>query len=67
MAIIGSMTGITPILNAIEQSDSNAAGRFVPLVCGELRKLPAAKDWRIKDLADWNATPLLVIMRNGSA
>src|SRR3954466_9221365 len=37
------MTDVTQILSAIEQGDSQAADRLLPLVYDELRKLAAAR------------------------
>jgi ribosomal protein S20 len=37
------MTDVTSILSAIEQGDSQAAARLLPLVYDELRKLAARK------------------------
>src|SRR6478752_4126389 len=40
---VTSMTDVTQILSAIEQGDSQAADRLLPLVYDELRKLAAQK------------------------
>src|ERR1700726_1154410 len=37
------MSDVTQILHAIEEGDSNAAGRLLPLVYDELRRLAAQK------------------------
>jgi hypothetical protein len=43
LAILIAMSNVTDILSSIEQGDSKAAEKLLPLVYEELRKLAAAK------------------------
>ena len=45
------MSEVTRILSQIEQGDPSAAEQLLPLVCGELRKLAAARDIATQDHA----------------
>src|SRR3954464_6832308 len=53
------MTNVTQILSAIEQGDSSAAERLLPLVYDELRKLAAQKLAREKPGQTLQATALV--------
>lgn len=57
--ILGLMTEVTRILSAIEQGDSQAAGRLLPLVYDELRKLAAQKLSQEKPDQTLDATALV--------
>ena len=57
--MLGGMSDVTRILSAIEGGDANAAGRLLPLVYDELRKLAAERLTRERPGQTLQATALV--------
>jgi hypothetical protein len=58
------MTDVTQLLNALEQGDSHAASRLLPLVYDELRKLAARRMAQEQPGQTFQPTTLRVILED---